>query len=306
MSKKILTVAILGCGGRGAGYGTHMYDMEDKYKIVSICDVKQAVLDRFGEKWNVPKENLFLDEEEFLKEKRADVLVIATHDRDHVRECIKALKLGYHILLEKPISPLREELLELLEVHKKHPQIIVVCHVLRYAPGFIKIKEIIDSGKIGQLKVIEWTEQVAFWHQAHSFVRGNWRDDSQSSPMIMQKCCHDLDLLQYYVGAPCDTVFSMGELSYFTPENQPEGAADRCAECKYIKTCPYSAEFSYIDRWKQRGSKANDWPFNAVCFDLPLTEEGIRKAYTENNYGRCVFKCDNTVVDNQTVNLQTA
>lgn len=300
----VATVAILGCGARGGGYGKHMFSVPEKYKIVSICDINTKILDRFSKMWGIEEKDLYTDENEFLKERRADILVIGTQDRDHVRMCIKALELGYHILLEKPISPVKEELLALLEAHKKYPQNVVVCHVLRYAPGFIKIKELIDNKDIGDLRVIEWTEQVAYWHQSHSFVRGNWRRDDETSPMIMQKCCHDLDLLQYYVGDKCETVFSTGELSFFKEENQPEGASDRCADCKFIKSCPYSAEHHYIDRWYQRGAKAEDWPFNVVCKDLPLTEEKIRKAYTENQYGQCVFKCDNTVVDNQTVSMK--
>lgn len=301
---KVCTVAIIGCGGRGSGYGKRMNANPEKYNVVSICDPRTDRLDRYGKQFGVAEDMLFTDDKEFFKERRADILVIGTQDRQHVDMACKALELGYHILLEKPISPIKDELYQLLDTHKKHPQNVVVCHVLRYAPGFVKIKEILESGEIGQLRVIEWTEQVAYWHQSHSFVRGNWRRDDETSPMIMQKCCHDLDLLQYYVGSRCESVYSTGELSFFKAENQPEGASDRCADCKFIKTCPYSAEHHYIDRWYQRGAKAEDWPFDVVCSDFPLTEEKIRKAYQSNQYGQCVFKCDNNVVDNQTISIK--
>ena len=300
----VAKVAILGCGSRGAGYGKHMFSNPDKYKIVSICDINTRILDRYSKEWGVDSANLFTDENEFFKEKRADILVIGTQDRDHVRMCIKALELGYHILLEKPISPIKEELLALLETHKKHPQNVVVCHVLRYAPAFVKIKELLSSKVIGELRLIEWTEQVAFWHQAHSFVRGNWRRDDQTSPMIMQKCCHDLDLLQYYFGDKCESVYSTGDLSFFKEEFQPEGAADNCYDCKYRNTCPYSAEYGYIERWHEKGDPEDLWPFNVCCSDVPLTEEKLREAYRTNQYGKCVFKCDNCVVDNQMVNMK--
>ncbi|MBQ9782854.1 MAG: Gfo/Idh/MocA family oxidoreductase [Clostridia bacterium] len=136
-------------------------------------------------------------------------------------------------MLEKPISPVKEELLQLLDATKNSTSKIMVCHVLRYAPGFVKIKELLDSGVIGKLIRVETIEQVAFWHQAHSFVRGNWQNDQDTSPMIMQKCCHDLDLIQYYVGAKCEKVYSVGDLSFFKKENQPEGASDRCYDCKF-------------------------------------------------------------------------
>ncbi len=311
---KILTVSILGCGSRGRDtYGKCMFDFKDKFKIVSICDIDKDKIDLAQRQWDIPSENCFLDENEFLKEKRSDALVIATQDRDHVRECIRALELGYDILLEKPISPDEDELYQLLRANEKYQRKVIVCHVLRYAPAFVKIKELLDSGDIGKLVCIDWIEQVAYWHQAHSFVRGNWRNKDQTSPMIMQKCCHDLDLLQYYVNSKCDTVYSVGDLSFFNKRNKPEGASDRCATCKYINDCVYSAERLYVEKRRKDFDWVKDkpdvdeevrrqgWPFNVVDLTRPITEESIRKAYQTNGYGRCVFDCDNDVVDNQTV-----
>ncbi len=302
---KILTVSILGCGSRGAyAYGGPMNRDSERYQVVSVCDIIPSRFERFTERWGVKEENCFTDENEFLKEKRSDILVIATQDRDHVRQAIRALDLGYDILLEKPISPDKQELLDLLEAQKRTGKTVMVCHVLRYAPAFVKLKELLDSGIIGKLITVEWVEQVAYWHQAHSFVRGNWRNSEETSPMIMAKCCHDLDLLQYYAGARCEEVYSVGGLSFFNRENQPEGAADRCFECKYNDTCPYSAENTYITRWKENGSPNDDWPFNIACREVPLTEEKLREAYKNNQYGRCVFACDNDVVDNQKVMMK--
>ncbi len=299
---KILTVAIIGCGSRGFCYGEPMSKRKDKYKIVSVCDISSEKLARAKKTFGLDDDVLFLDEKEFFKERRADALVLATQDRDHVRQCVRALELGYDVLLEKPISPLKEELEELLAAQKKYGGKVVVCHVLRYAPGFVKVKELLDSGVIGDLVRVESLERVAYWHQAHSFVRGNWRNDNETSPMIMQKCCHDLDLLQYYVGARCESVYSVGSLKFFKKENQPDGAADRCAECKYINDCAYSAENLYIKRWKELAKQpAFAWPYNVVDSTNPNTEESLRAAYTNNQYGRCVFACDNNVVDNQAV-----
>lgn len=303
---KIFSVAIIGCGSRGQNvYGKYMSEQQDKFKIVSLCDINQTVLNIAKDRFGVKDNDCFLNSSEFFKEKRADVIVIATQDRDHVSQCIRALELGYDVLLEKPISPDENELYQLLDAQKKYGGKVVVCHVLRYAPAFIKIKNIIDSGKIGKIISIDWTEQVAYWHQAHSFVRGNWRNDKQTSPMIMQKCCHDLDLLQYYADSKCDYVYSTGDLSFFNKENQPEGASDRCQDCKYIKTCPYSAERLYVDQFVNIGS-ITGWPFDVVDLTRPITVESLRKAYESNQYGRCVFACDNNVVDNQNVLIRFA
>ena len=314
---RVFTISILGCGSRGHyTYGKCMSEFKDKFEIVSVCDINPVQIELAQKAWGIPDENCFLDADEFLKKKRSDALVIATQDRDHVKMCIKALELGYDILLEKPISPIEDELYELLEANKKYQKKIIVCHVLRYAPAFLKIKEFLDSGVIGKIVCIDWLEQVAYWHQAHSFVRGNWRNDVETSPMIMAKCCHDLDLLQYYANSKCKTVYSVGDLSFFKKENQPEGAADTCAECVYKHDCVYSAERLYIEKRRKdfdwvkdkpdvdENQRQQGWPFNVVDLSRPITEESLRHAYEKSGYGKCVFACDNNVVDNQTVVMQ--
>lgn len=302
--KKVYTVAIIGCGSRGREAYGKFFHKYPEWNIVSLCDISQGQLDRAASAFSVAKENCFLTEDEFFQEKRADVLVIATQDGDHVRMCIKALKLGYDVLLEKPISDKKEELEELLKIYKESGRKVAVCHVLRYAPAYAKIDEIIKGGTLGQISSIVATEQVCYWHFSHSYVRGNWRRAEETSPVIMAKCCHDMDYLQHYAGARCKTVYSTGGLDYFNKAHQPEGASDRCADCKYINSCPYSAENLYIKRWKKENCLEDCWPFNVVCRDVPNTEEKLRKAYQEGPYGRCVFACDNDVCDNQQVVME--
>ncbi len=297
MEKKILTVAIIGCGNRGSeSYGQIMVHLPELYKIVAACDTNPVRLENAKNELFVPEEGLFVDENIFFEERRADVLLIATQDKDHVRQCIKALSLGYDIIMEKPITQYREECEELLAAQKKYGGKVLVCHVLRYAPAYKKAAELIDSGKIGRLVAINAVEQVGYWHQAHSFVRGNWRISAEASPMVLAKTCHDLDLLQYYAKSPCKSLSSVGDLTFFTPENAPEGAATRCMQCKYVDTCSYSAKLVYLDRWVQRGL---DWPTNVVTTARPITPEAITEALEKGPYGRCVFHCDNDVVDHQ-------
>ncbi len=301
--EKIVTVSILGVGARGGTvYGPTIF-ANKKFKIVALCDIRKERLDRFGFEWDIPDDMRFLDEKEFFEKKRSDLIIIATQDKDHVRMGIKAMQLGYDVLMEKPISPYKDELFALIEAQKKYNKKVMICHVLRYAPAFVKVKQLLDNGEIGQLRLIESVEQVAYWHQAHSFVRGNWRKEEETSPMIMAKCCHDLDLLQYYANSKCDTIFSVGNLSYFNSENKPSDASERCISCKYINSCPYSAENIYVKRWKEKGMPKDGWPFNIVCNKVPLTEHDIRNSYSQNQYGKCVFACDNDVVDNQTTTI---
>ena len=305
MEKKIVTVSIIGLGGRGGeAYGRYLINLKDKFKITHVCDIDHVRLNKYGDLFDVPSENRFDAEEKFFERKWSDVLFITTQDRLHVRMAKKALLLGYDIVLEKPISEYVEELKELSVLAKATGRKVMVCHVLRYTVTMRKLKEILDSGAIGKLVSIDHTENVVYWHEAHSYVRGNWRNREVATPMIMAKCCHDLDLLQNFVGSKCHSVASMGSLAYFKAENKPAGSADRCTQCPYIDSCSYSAKKIYIDMWKDCGRPANLFPFSLITDVYPTTEEALQTAIEEGPYGRCVFACDNDVVDNQTVIMQ--
>ncbi len=305
MNKKIVTVSIIGLGGRGGeAYGRYLITQKDKFKITHICDINAVRLNKYGELFEVTEENRFASEEEFFEKKLSDVLFITTGDGLHIRMAKKALQLGYDIVMEKPISDKAEELRELAELARETGKKIMVCHVLRYTVMMRKLKEILNSGAIGKLISIDHTENVVYWHEAHSYVRGNWRNRKVAAPMIMAKCCHDLDLIQDFAGSQCKSVSSMGSLAYFKPEFKPEGAADRCVNCKYVDSCVYSAKKIYIDMWKTCGKPVNLFPFNLITDAYPTTEEALLESITTSPYGRCVFACDNDVVDNQTVIMQ--
>ena len=297
--KKYFTVAILGTGARGAeAYGRLIQQKPDCFRIVALCDKNIEKLKYYKEVFQVEENNCFLSEEEFFEKKRADLLVIATPDSYHIQHALQALSVDYNILLEKPITDKKEECKAILEAYKKANSRVMVCHVLRYAPAFLKVKEMIDNGKIGKLISFEGIEQVGYAHQAHSYVRGNWRKREDCTPMILAKCCHDLDLFQYYADSPCKSISSIGNLAFFKKENMPKDASARCMECKYIDSCPYSAKHIYIKQWNDFGMPENAWPFNVLA-PAPTTEEKLYDAITSSPYGRCVFACDNNVVDHQ-------
>ncbi|MDO5023165.1 MAG: Gfo/Idh/MocA family oxidoreductase [Eubacteriales bacterium] len=299
---KAITVAIAGCGSRGMDtYGRIIQEsLKDKFQVVALADIRPERLENAREICNVPENMCFNSAEDMLKQdKLADVMFICTPDRCHYTQAKKALELNYHLLLEKPIAGKTEELLEIERLASKNKRHVVVCHVLRYTVYYQKLKEIINSGAIGKLMSIASVEGVGFWHQAHSFVRGNWANSDETSPMILQKCCHDFDTFLWLSGKHAKRVSSFGHLSYFKEENAPEGSTARCTDdCKVKNSCPYNAEDFYMQQLKN-GTKG--WPVNVLCLDP--TEEKVLEALKTGPYGRCVFRCDNNVVDHQVVNL---
>ena len=297
--------AITGLGSRGRIYARYAELNPKKLQINALADIDPMRLKEAAEIFGVPPSNCFHSTEELLKADRlSDVLLICTPDREHYGAAMGALEKGYHLLLEKPISPNPDECLDIARLARERNRHVVVCHVLRYTSFYTKIKEIIDSGRIGEIVTIQAIENVGYYHHAHSFVRGNWRSSADGSPMILAKCCHDMDILLWLSGRHIQNVQSYGGLYYFKPEKAPEGASMRCLDsCKAKADCPYDAEKVYITS-PLTGVKAGytDWPNNVLA--SPATEEGLRHAIKTGPYGRCVFRCDNDVVDHQVVNLE--
>lgn len=309
MNKKF-TVAIIGLGGRGYAYSSLFKAKPDEFKVTAICDFNEKQITKINQVLQLPTEAIFTDETEFFKEKRADVLALCTWDKDHVRQCITAMRLGYDVLLEKPVSDSIEELNTLLEVQKETGKKVIVCHVLRYGVAYRKLSELIKDGTLGTLMAIDAVERVAYWHQAQAYVRIQSSVNEYAHPTILAKCCHDLDYIQHFAGAPCDTVSSVGGLRFFRPENAPANAAKRCLDCPHIETCPYSAKRIYIDGWKQAGCPSFTWPYNKVSLKNPNTEEDLYQGLESSVFGKCVFFCDvhknSSVVDHQMVQMHFA
>lgn len=304
MERKV-TVAVVGLGGRGSVYAECEALYSEEMEIVAIADIIPEKVEKWAKKYNIPKERCFSSAEELLQEDRlADVMFICTQDRQHVGHAIPALEKGYHLLLEKPISPDPAECKRLAEIANRYNRHVVVCHVLRYTPFYQKIKEIIDSGTIGEIVSIQAIENVAYWHQAHSFVRGNWRNSDMTSPMILQKCCHDMDIFVWLSGKNCKRVSSFGSLTLFREDRAPEGSTLRCVDgCKVKESCPFDAEKIYVTNENTGILHENSgWPCDILA--LEPSEEAIREALKTGPYGRCVYHCDNNVVDHQVVNLE--
>ena len=294
---KSITAVVLGAGSRGSIYAGYAKDHPEELKIIAIAEPRRDRLDALAEEVGVPQTLRFATWEQLLAQpKLADCAFVCTLDDDHISPALKAMELGYHLLLEKPMSNKEEECRQIADTARRTGRTLAVCHVLRYTPFYMTLKSLIDKGEVGQVTTVNQIENVGYWHQAHSFVRGNWRNSSKTSPMILQKSCHDMDIILWLMGSRCTKVHSFGSLRHFTAENAPEGAAERCLDCQYAESCPYSAPKLYMDM------NRTGWPVDVITTDL--SEEGRRKALAEGPYGRCVYRCDNDVVDRQVVNME--
>lgn len=285
---------LIGAGSRGMIYGT--WAAQHGFSVAAVAEPREDRRKHAAQQLGIPEGMAFADGLELLKlGKIADAAIIATMDRDHYTHVMAALDCGYDILLEKPISPDAKQCLEIEEKANRLGRKITVCHVLRYTNFWGIIKDVLDSGELGRITAIKHSENIGSFHMAHSFVRGNWRNDTLSSPIIMQKSCHDLDILLWLTGAHCTKVASFGSLTQFRAENAPAGSAERCLDCPIAQTCRY-------DAWKAYQPVLGQWPADVVC--LEQNEDALREALRTGPYGRCVYRCDNNVCDHMSTIME--
>ena len=275
---------VIGCGGIARRRTIPGLCAAENAELVAVMDTNGAFAEEvkaeFGAKY------AFTEIEPLLALAEIDAVYIATPVFCHKEQVIMAADAGKHILLEKPIATTEEGCERILSVAKKCGRKVIVCHVLRYTPFYTQIKQIIQSGELGDILAVYTSENVGYYHQAHSFVRGPWGNKEKSSPMILAKCCHDMDLLSWLIDKKCEKVASFGSLSYFKQENAPKNCANYCSDCSV--DCMYRAQDLY---------KKYRW--TAGYFSQEKDFRKIKKDLVHTQYDRCVFRSDNDVVDHQ-------
>lgn len=281
----VVKIAILGLGQRGLIYANYAKEHPDEFEVTAITDNSPQRLAIAKENFACP---VFSDYKDFLAAGiEADIVSVSTQDADHPEHAIACMEKGYDLLLEKPIATTFEGCVQIGDVAKKLHRKVIVCHVLRYTPFYRKLKELITSGKVGDVITVHASENVGYYHQAHSFVRGPWRNSKESSPMILAKCCHDMDILRWLIDKKCTSVSSFGSLSVFKPDHAPAGHAAYCSDCS-LKDCIYKAQTLYPE-----------YHWQASYFTNSDDDKEILKSLTHTRYDRCVYASDNDVVDHQ-------
>jgi predicted dehydrogenase len=292
-----LEAVMIGAGSRGHfAYAPYALQHPDELKFVAVAEPDQARRERFAQTYNVPRENCFASWEDLIEHGQlAPAAFNCTMDELHTPTTLALLRTGYHVLLEKPMATTPADCVELTQAAERTGRVLQICHVLRFTSFFSTLHDIIVSGRLGDVITVEHRENVVFWHMAHSYVRGNWRNSKTSSPMILAKCCHDMDILFWNLG-PVRHLSSFGSLIHFKPENAPPGAPARCTDdCPVARDCPYYAPRIYL-------TENTGWPTSVISVDTSL--EARRGALETGPYGRCVYHCDNNVVDHQVVAME--
>ncbi len=296
-----VSVFVVGAGNRGGNYSRLMADEAVDAEVVGVAEPIEARREAFAKLYNLSPDRVFSSwNDAAAKERMADVAIITTQDSMHEEPAIAFCERGYDILLEKPMAPTVDSCCRIAEAAEKAGVLMAVCHVMRFTHYTIELKKLVDAGTIGEVVSIQHLEPVGAHHYAHSYVRGNWANEARSSFMLLAKSCHDVDWINHIMGGNCTRISSFGSLNHFRAENRPEGASDRCLDCAVADDCVYNAKRFYQDALD---AERFNWPINIVTQDDP-TQEGVDRALREGPYGRCVYTCDNDVVDHQVVNME--
>lgn len=293
-----ITAALIGAGGRGMYiYADYALRHPNDIEFVAVAEPDNERRERFIGLHSIDKAMSFNSWEElFEKPKLADVVFICTQDRMHFEPAMKAFEKGYHIMLEKPMSHDPIECYRIGEAAKNYEKIFAISHVLRYTQFFSEIKKILDEKKLGKVVSIQLNENVEHIHYSNSYVRGNWRNSNESGPMILTKSCHDLDILLWLADAKCEKISSFGSLVHFKKENAPKSAPEFCMDgCPEENSCPYYAPKIYLSN-----NPKHKYHQDLISPDFATRMERLKTG----QFGKCVYMCDNNVVDNQSVNME--
>lgn len=290
-------LAVIGMGNRAGKYLQWVQAHPETVRLAAVADPDPGRLAAAGSEFGLEPQACFTSAEQlFDSATEVDAVIIASPDKTHYRFAMAAISRGWHVLMEKPMAESLEECEAIVEAARKADVYVSVCFILRLYPYWQKFRSLMHGERMGKVLSVHHEVNAGMDRCVHTFVRGLWSREADSSPLILSKCCHDLDLLTYLCGSEPRKVASFGSLGWFRPENAPAGAADRCMDCPLERTCPFSA----VDIYERR----NIWNLNFSREPGEGPEEATQRELREGRYGRCVYRCDNDVVDHQTVLME--
>jgi len=297
-----IDVVLIGAGNRGrAVFGAYARRHPERMRIVALAEPREDRRRATAAEHGLAAEQVFPDWRALIAARpAAHAAIVATGDTEHVEPALAALGAGYHLLLEKPIAPDPADCVRVTEAAERAKRILQIGHVLRYTAFYSKVHELVSEGRVGRPAMIDLREHVAYWHMAHSYVRGKFRKRALAAPFLLAKSCHDLDLLAWLAGSPAARLSSFGSLGIYRAELAPAGAPERCsAACPVQASCPWDAERFYLGPDERL---ARHWPWSDLSPDPARAAR--ESALATSDYGRCVFRCDNDVADHQVVAVE--
>ncbi len=298
-SRGPVDAVLVGAGRRGyRNFGGYALEHPDELRIIAVAEPDDALRERFARAHGIPSELSFRSWEDLAGRGRlAPSLLNASNDTTHYASTMAAIEAGYQVLTEKPAATSPEQCVSLALAAERRGADVWVCHELRNTNYFKTVRDIVRSGRLGEVVHVGHRENVSYWHMAHSFVRGNWSNRTSSGPMILTKCCHDFDILSWILGVRVERLSSFGSLAHYRPDRAPrQDVPERCTDgCPVQEECPFYAPRLYLGERME---------LLAGAVSLDTSRAGVTRALESGPYGRCVYRVGNDVVDHQVVNME--
>jgi len=278
-----LKVLVLGYGVRGRVYAGYIRSRPDLFELAGIADPAAPEAD-----WRDWREAL-------EAETSAQGAIIALPDALHLAAAEAALAKGLHILLEKPLGCTWEECERLAAAQRRARRLVLTGYVLRFSALYLTLRDVLRSGAIGEITAINHLVAIGYGKSAHAFCRGNWGREADGSTVLVQKCTHDFDLIEWWKGSrKLKRIASFGSLVEWREDAKPHGAAARCVDCPAAvrKACPFDAVRLYVE--------SDDLRYHFS----DRSDAAMRRMVEESRYGRCVYCCGNDAVNRQSVLME--
>jgi len=210
-------IGVIGCGGMGRNIVNRVLALSPRVKVRAICDPDARSIAKALEKW-APAPRVYEDHRELSAASDVDWVMIASWNCFHREQTIAALEAGKHVFCQKPLATTLDDCAAMLAAWRQSGRMFNIGFTLRYSPHYRRIKQLLDEGAVGQIVSMEFNETIGFNHGG--YIMGDWRRLRQyAGTHLLEKCCHDVDLVNWMVGSRARRVASFGGLDFFKPEN---------------------------------------------------------------------------------------
>lgn len=241
------------------------------------------------------------DFQTMLREQKPDTVVVTVPDAMHHHYIVEALNSGHNVLTEKPMTTDITKLKAILDAQKKSGKSVTVSFNYRYTPARTQLKEILQSGVIGDITAVDFRWYLDRVHGADYFRRWH-RYKEKSGGLLVHKSTHHFDLLNWWIGSTPARVNAMGKLAFYTPQTAERlGLSDhgeRCHTCKLADKCEFELNIEQDDLLRELylDNEDSDGYFRDRCvWDDDITIEDTMQVQVEYankttlNYTLCAY-----------------
>lgn len=303
-----IPILLIGAGQQGArAYASYALRRPEDMQVVALVEPDEERCHRVAASHKIPHKRRFYRWQDLLTAPQlADIAIVTTPDHIRVPIIQSLLEIGYHVMVETPMTLNPIDCLRLLGIAHHARGKLLLSHPLRHTAFYRALHDIVHSGRLGNVISYKHERLIPFWRTGHQFVRNpNWQWDD--NPMMMLEGIHEFDLMQWIIDDRVERISSVGSLRDFVPDNAPMENLPplHCVDdCPIEAECPFSAIGTYVER-RFQNMPQKGFPHSAVA-EGDESQSAMVQAVEESVWGDCVYHANTSLIDNQSVMLKTS